>query len=290
MCRGVPIGLTGLLTFIVTCCDPGRLSVQGAVLSQIPAVTIAPGVNMPVISLGSGGGSESLNVTEYTRLWLSLGGRGIDSAWVYKDQDRVSAGIEASGVPRSKLFITSKTIGQSYDEVLQQVQEDLKQLRTDYIDLMLLHFPVAQPAGRGCWRALEDLHKKGVLKAIGVSNFMVADLKELLLNATVIPAVNQNKLYIGYHGGDRARDFCHAHNITYEAYSPLAKGEVLKLPEVVTIAQTHNRSPAQVALKFVVQRGDILTVQSHSSAHDQDNMDIFSFELTDDEMATLSKI
>jgi len=138
---------------------------------------------------------------------------------------------------------------------------------------------------------LEDLHSKGVLRAIGVSNFLVDDLKNLAKTQTIPPAINQMLLYVGYHEDDDVIAYCAQNNIVYEAYSPLDEGGVLNISVVVSIAEEHNVSPAQVALRWISQlpEGMVLTVQSHDPAYDVEDMDIFDFFLTEQDMATLTK-
>jgi diketogulonate reductase-like aldo/keto reductase len=273
--------------------------IAGAVESAVPTRTIVPGVEMPIVSLGSGGGSESLNVTEYVREWLSLGGRGIDTAWIYKDEDRVASGIAAAGVKREDLFITTKSMGQNYSDTVEQIQANLALLQTDYIDLQLLHFPVhhynasaTKLQDQENWRALEDLYHKGVFRSIGVSNFMVDDLQNLAETQRIVPMVNQMQLYVGNHLYDDVIAYCLDKSITYEAYSPLGQGQVLNLPELLSIGAAHNKSSAQVALRWIVQRPEkmVLTVQSHDEQYDVEDMNIFDFELTQTEMTTLNQI
>ncbi|CAK0842222.1 unnamed protein product [Prorocentrum cordatum] len=263
------------------------------VLSQrhvrVPTAEVAPGVSMPVMSIGTGG-LESRAATEIVSNWLSLGGEGIDTAKVYRDQDVVAKAIKDAGVDRKKLFITSKVPGCM--NVRANVEDDLQQLGTDYIDLLLIHFPQPFFMCRDAWAVLEDFHSKGILRAIGVSNFKKTDLESLLKNATVVPAVNQIQHNV-FHHDDETIAFARAHNITIEAYSPLGRSnssEVTGSPVVRAVADNHNVTSFQVALRWILQHGHLLTFQSTSTAHQSVDADVFDFELTSEEMERLDQL
>ena len=154
----------------------------------IPTKEIAPGVNMPVLMIGTGK-SHNYEVVNIVKGWMALGGRGVDSAWNYLDQQAVASTIAAAGVKRSDVFLTSKIPGcPNASATKSYVQQDLQQLNTTWLDLMLIHYP--EPSGcDATWQTLAELHDAGTLKAVGVSNFKVSDLKQLSGKTT--PAVNQ---------------------------------------------------------------------------------------------------
>lgn len=262
----------------------GVAGVVGGLL--VPTQQIAPGVLMPVVSIGTGGTERSAAGTIVTN-WLGLGGRGIDTALMYQDQDVVAQAIRSAHVDRKSLFITSKIPGCSQAEA--SVQADLKALGTDYLDLLLIHFP--QGDCSAAWAALEAFHAKGVLKAIGVSNFRKPELESLLKTAKVVPAVNQIQHNLLQHD-DETIAFSRAHNITIEAYSPLGRdsGAIPKNAVVTAIASRHKVTAFQVALKWILQHGHVLTFQSSSAEHQQQDADLFSFSLTGDEMAQLDNL
>merc|ERR1712107_556235 len=171
------------------------------------------------------------------------------------------------------------------------VDSDLKQLDTDYIDLMLIHSPI----GLSCpniWKVLEDYVAQGKLKSIGVSNFNVKQMQKVMDKATVPIAVNQIEYNVFSHD-EEIIEFCYANNITVEAYSPLSGAKVaqsvFKDETVKAIADAHNVSAAQVALRWIVQRGHTLAVLSSSPEHQANDADLWSFELADDEMDTLTQ-
>jgi len=258
---------------------------------EIPDVEIAPGVRMPLVSIGTGG-LERPAATQITSTWLGLGGRGVDAAWVYKNQDFVRQGIADSGVPREQLFITSKIPG--CVDARHFVEDDLKLLNTTYLDLLLIHFPGPVKAEcPGTWKVLEDYHARGVLKAIGISNFKSADVEDLLKSAKVRPAVNQIQHNILAHD-DATIATCQAHNIAIEAFSPLGRhghsGDIPGNPTIQAIAAKHSVSSYQVALRWILQHGHSLTFQSSSAKHQAADADLFGFNLTTAEMSTLDTL
>jgi len=254
---------------------------------DIPTRLIAPGVNMPVVSIGTGG-VETASAANITSNWLQLGGRGVDTAQIYRDQAVIAQTLAKQGVDRKDVFITTKIMGCAL--VDHNVQFDLKQLGTDYIDLLLIHFPKFGDCGVA-WKILEGYFKRGVLKSIGVSNFKKADLQHILKTSTVVPHVNQIELNVFNHDDDTI-SFCEANNITVEAFSPIGRNSswIRSNSVVNTIASRHNVSTYQVAMKWILQHGHILTFQSASEKHQQEDADLFSFTLNTSDMATLDAL
>merc|ERR1712166_1056232 len=226
----------------------------------IPTQQIAPGVSIPVISVGTWSEGTKENSTLITHNWLSQGGRGIDTAWVYFDQTKIAETILASGVPREQLFITSKIPGCVAAERF--VEADLKQLNTSYIDLMLIHSAIPSLNCPNTWKGLEEYVQKGKIK----------DLDRVLAKATIVPAVNQISHSFLEHDDELVR-YCAQKNITIEAYSPLGSPgrhkvnstSVFNNPTISAIEQAHNVSNPQVALRWIVQSGHVLTVLSESA-------------------------
>jgi len=256
---------------------------------NIPAKLIAPDVNMPVISIGDGG-QEKGEAETITTAWLSQGGRGIDTALMYGNQQTVGKVIADSGLKREDLFVTTKIPGCSDADA--NVKKDLEQLGLDYIDLMLIHFP----NGHDCsdaWATLEKYHEQGVLKAIGVSNFKRSHFDSLKKTMKVTPHVNQIQLNVLLHDDDQIAATLELGTLV-EAYSPLGRagqsGDIPGNPTIQTIAAAHNVSTYQVAIKWILQSGHILTFQSTSAAHQASDADVFNFELTDSEMAELNAL
>eukprot|EP00746_Dinoflagellata_sp_MGD_P126522 gnl/MRDRNA2_/MRDRNA2_61344_c0_seq1.p1 gnl/MRDRNA2_/MRDRNA2_61344_c0~~gnl/MRDRNA2_/MRDRNA2_61344_c0_seq1.p1 ORF type:complete len:286 (+),score=63.02 gnl/MRDRNA2_/MRDRNA2_61344_c0_seq1:77-934(+) len=259
---------------------------------NVPTKEIAPGIQMPVVSMGTWvqDGHAGENASTIVGNWLGQGGRGIDTALVYMDQAKVAKAIADSGVSRNDVFITTKIPGCAAAQA--SIDRDLKDLNTSYIDLLLIH----SPSGFSCsatWKVLEENVKNGKLKSIGISNFNAKQIQDILKGATIKPAVNQIEYNVFSHDEDVIAA-CRANNITVEAYSPLAPPysgkSVLKEPTVTSIAKAHNVSAFQVALKWIVQRGDVLTVLSSNPEHQASDADLWSFTLADDEMTKLGAI
>jgi diketogulonate reductase-like aldo/keto reductase len=261
---------------------------------------------MPFVSLGTGSGQKG-NVSSSIATWIQVGGVGIDTALIYGDQPKVALGLHAAGVSPSQVFITTKVPCNTYEQAAQAIEENLKQLKVDVVDLSLIHafpspaamcahFPGASIAQT--WRALEDAKAAGKTRAIGVSSFKKKDLLKLQETARQRPSVNQDSLSVGHHDDD-TMDFCDAHGITYMAYSPLCggfngsscqHGNVMTLPEVKSMAKVHGVSPAQIALKWIVQQGRPLACASWKKEYMQEDLDLWSFNLTESEMKTLTAV
>jgi len=259
---------------------------------KIPTKEITSGVHMPIVNIGTwidGSPGKHEDGGAITATWLAQGGRGVDTALIYHDQTAIAKAISASGVKREDLFITSKF--PACVNAQSGIDTDLQQLNTSYIDLMLIHSPIG--FCQSTWKVLEDNVKNGKLKAIGISNFNKAQTQNIMKGATIPPAVNQIDYNVFSHNEDTIK-FCHDNNITVEAYSPLGGGtggkSVFSEPTVTSIAKAHNVSQAQVALRWIVQRGDVLAVLSGNKDHQANDADLFSFTLTDDDMEKLGGI
>ena len=276
-------------------------------------VEIAPGVSMPYINLG-GVHSHPSNYSA----WLKLGGTGLDSALMYGDDVQVQMGdaASASDVARDKLFITSKVpccpapftkwcawYASEYADLdaFTRAKIDARLLGVEVVDLMLLHWPCARMEDTlTAYRALEEFKLAGKAKAIGISNFNASAIDALYASGLrVPPSVNQCGFSIGNHNDTQyGRDFatlakCREKKITYSAYSPLgglSGVDVLGNPTVVSIGTAHGKNSAQVALRWVTQQGVVAVTASTKASHLQTDLDIFDFTLTDEEMATLTKI
>ena len=277
---------------------------------RVPAAVIATGVAMPVVSLGTGGGDVGNRsvVRGAVRDWLLVaGGRGIDTAADYDNEDLVGdalADAAAAGVQREEIFLTTKQPGPlGYDATLASLEASLGRLRTTWVDLFLVHFPdpanattpaEARQLRQDTWRAMEHLRASGKARAVGVSNFEVTHLKDVLDVATVVPAVNQ-VLFNPVKADMELLAFCDRWGITLEAWSPLGghdsrHGEVLNLPLMRRVAAAHGVSTAQVALRWALQHGIVLTAGTTNPAHMSTNLDLWNFRLTDDEVAAISAL
>lgn len=229
---------------------------------------------------------------------LRAGYRLIDCAAVYGNETSVGAALERSGVPRAEIFLTSKLWNdeKGYDKTIAAFENTLCDLHTDYLDLYLIHWPIAratranwQQANNETWRAFEDLYKDGKAKAIGVSNFMPHHFAPLLEKAQITPMVNQ----IEFHPGMRQEEtlaFCAAHGIVAEAWAPFANGALLRLPALAEIGARYEKTPAQVCLRWIIQKGVVPLPKSVTPARIRSNFDVFDFTLTEEDVAAIDRL
>jgi diketogulonate reductase-like aldo/keto reductase len=259
-----------------------------------PADTVlSNGISIPRLGLGvyqSGRGRATEDAVGWA---LEAGYRHVDTAAMYGNESEVGAALKralASGlVRREQVFVTTKlwNSDHGYDETLRAFDASFRRLGLDQIDLFLLHWPVPGRR-RHSWRALERIIGEGRCRAIGVSNYMVRHLEELLSHATIPPAVNQIEL----HPWCQQRDvvaFCEAHGIAVTAYSPLTKGVKLGDPRLATIARQAQRTPAQVLLRWSLQKNFVTIPKSAKRQRIVENAAIFDFVLTAEQMATLDR-
>ena len=220
---------------------------------------------------------------------IDAGYRRVDTATLYFNEAGVGAGVRASGIPREEIFVTTKVWNddQGYDETLRAFDTSLGLLGMDYVDLYLIHWPApSQDRYRDTWRALEALHRDGRVRSIGVSNFTEAHLERLLDSATETPVVNQVEVQ-PWLQQDALIAFNAANGIQTEAWSPLGRGRVLDDPTIARIAAKHERSSAQIVLRWHVQRGLLVIPKSNSLERIRENSRVFDFEL---DAADLSEI
>jgi methylglyoxal/glyoxal reductase len=253
-------------------------------------VEIAAGVRMPRLGLGTYLAAEGPDVEGEVVYGLKIGYRGIDTAAIYHNEQSVGRAIKASGVPRADLFVATKVwnFDQGYEQTLAAFERSLGRLGLEYVDLYLIHWPVPGKA-RDTWRAMEELRAAGKTRAIGVCNHLQSHLEELMLHATVPPAIDQVELHPYLQRAD-LREYCRSHSITVQAWAPLMKGKATKVPELVQIAGTHGKSAAQVSLRWLLQHGIIAIPKSIHQERIAENADIFDFELTEEEMATIDSL
>jgi len=247
------------------------------------------GVTIPWLGLGVWQTKEGAEVENAVKYALQSGYRSIDTAAIYRNEEGVGKGIRASGVPREDIFLTTKVWNsdQGYEETLMAFENSRKLLGTS-IDLYLIHWPVEGKYIQ-TWRALEKLYADGKVKAIGVSNFMVRHLEDILASCEVEPMVNQIE-YHPYLQQVDVREFCREHKIRLEAWSPLMKGHILQVPEVIAIAEKHGKTPVQVVLRWDLQHGVVAIPKSVRADRIEDNSKIFDFELHDEEMEVINSL
>jgi diketogulonate reductase-like aldo/keto reductase len=259
---------------------------------SVPTVTLNNGVEMPQLGFGVFLVPPD-EVVEPVRTALDAGYRLIDTATLYGNEEGVGRAIADSGIPRDEIFVTTKVWNsdQGYDRTLQAFDRSIKLLGLDVIDLYLVHWPApAQDLYVDTWRALERIYADGRARAIGVSNFTVRHLDRVIGEGSVVPAVNQVELHPGL-PQEELRAAHARHGIATEAWSPIGRSlGLLDRPEVETIAKAHDRTPAQVVLRWHLQLDIIAIPKSVRAERIRENLDVFDFELSADEMATLSAL
>lgn len=253
-------------------------------------VTLHNGVEMPQFGLGVYKVEEGRQVEDTVKNAINLGYRLIDTAAFYENEEGVGRAIRESGVPREELFITTKVWNteQGYEQTLAAFEKSLNKLDLKYIDLYLIHWPV-KGKYLDTWRALEELYKAGKVKAIGVSNFQIHHLKDIMENSAEKPVVNQVELHPRM-SQEELRSFCNEHNIKVEAWSPIARGRILEDSSINKIADRHGKSAAQVILRWHLQNGVIIIPKSVHEERLRENADIFDFELNNEEMKQINSL
>ncbi|HPD08211.1 MAG TPA: aldo/keto reductase [Methanomassiliicoccales archaeon] len=244
------------------------------------------GVEVPALGLGT---YKLVGEAAYApvRAALGCGYRHIDTASFYENEEAVGRAVRESGVPREEVFITSKVWNteQGFEETLNAFDRTLQRLGMDYLDLYLVHWPV--PGKRlETYRALERLYEEGRVRAIGVSNFTVRHLEELYGACQVMPAVNQVEMSPFLYQKELL-EHCRGRNLLVTAFSPLARGQALGDPVLAEVAARHRRSPAQVMIRWCLQKGMAVIPRSADPAHIKENADVFDFSLDEEDMARL---
>ncbi|MEH0153025.1 aldo/keto reductase [Limibacter armeniacum] len=257
---------------------------------------LSNGVEIPKLGLGTWFISDE-DVVEAVKEAVKLGYRHIDTAQAYQNEAGVGKGIRECGVNREELFVTTKLAAEvkSYDEAVASIDNSLKTLGLDYIDLMIIHSPkpwanfledeAYHEGNREAWRALEDAYKAGKLKAIGVSNFEIADLKNILESSEIKPMVNQILAHISKMPSELIQ-FCEENGILVEAYSPIGHGELFKNQEVGKIAEKYQVSVPQLAIRFCLQQDLLPLPKTANPAHMKNNADV-DFEISEADMQSL---
>ena len=257
----------------------------------VPTLTLNNGIEMPQLGYGVFQVPDA-ETTAALAAALDAGYRSIDTAAIYGNEAGVGRAIAESGIARDELFVTSKVwiSDHGYDAALRAYDASLERLGLDHLDLYLIHWPTpALATYPETWRALESLYADGRVRAIGVSNFEPEHLARIASEGGVVPAVNQVELHPALQ--NRAVAEANAQRgILTEAWSPLAQGAVLSDRSVVEIAERHERTPAQIVLRWHLQQGRIVIPKSVTPARIAENLDVFGFELTDDELAAVDRL
>ena len=253
-------------------------------------VRLNNGVEMPWLGLGVFMAEEGIEVENAVVTALKHGYRSIDTASVYQNEHGVGVGIKKSKVPREEIFLTSKVWNsdQGYKTTLEAFEESLERLQTDYLDLYLIHWPKGK-LSLDTWKAMEELYEKGLIRAIGVSNFLVHHLEDFLPECNVVPAVNQ----VEFHPEliqPELLEYCRKKGIQPEAWSPIMKGKVLDIPVLQALAAKYQKTPVQVVLRWDIQKGVVTIPKSVHPERILSNAGIFDFELNAEDMAKIERL
>ncbi len=260
--------------------------------------TLNNGITIPSIGFGTYKLPDDEKTTEIVRQAVADGYRNIDCASYYGNQSAIGRGIASCGVDRPELFVSSKVwnTDRGYDSTLRAFELTLKELGLDYLDLYLIHWP-ASPAqtdrweqiNRETWRAMERLVDEHAVRAIGVCNFLPRHIESLLARANILPVINQ----IEYHPGEMQAetvDFCRSHQILIEAWSPLGRGRMFDNPVLQSIATNHDRTVAQIILRWELQHGVLPIPKSATPARIAQNFAVYDFTLTPAEMTAIDAL
>lgn len=261
--------------------------------------TLNSGNQMPKIGFGTWQMPDTEETTQAVKDALSSGYRLIDTAAQYQNEESVGRAINEVSIDRSDIFVTTKLPAniKSFDDTITSFNESLEKLNLDYVDLYLIHAPAPwEELGKKnydkenleVWQAMQQLQSEGKVKNIGVSNFEIADLKNLLSNSKVVPVVNQIKFFIG-NTQSELTDFSQKHSIQVEGFSPLATGAILSNPQIETIAKKYNTTIAKIAIRYVIQKNVIPLPKSNSRTHIKDNAAV-NFEIDAADMQKLDKL
>ncbi len=222
---------------------------------------------------------------------LELGYTHFDTAWIYGNQREIGEALREAGVDRSKLFITTK-VGQDYlqyDVAINQAEENLQYLQMDYVDLLLVHWPPPDVPMEETIGAFNAIHDAGKARSIGVSNFSVEQMREAFSVSKAPISVNQIKYHPGYEQRD-VLQWCLEHDVVVTAYSPLGKKNILEDPVLTTIARSHDRTSAHVALRWLIQKGMNVIPKASTDRHLRANLDVFDWTLSEDEMDSIDRM
>lgn len=257
---------------------------------------LSNGVEIPCVGFGTWQTPDGETAVKAVTAALEAGYTHIDTAEGYENEGSIGKAIAESGVPRERLFITSKLWNEyrGYDTTVKAVEQTLRDLRTDYLDLFLIHWPNPlkyrgewQKMNAETWKAFEDLYKAGKLRAIGVSNFRPHHLEELAKTAEILPMVNQIRLCPGCTQDDVV-NYCRAKGMQLEAYSPLGIGKIFEVPEMQKLAEKYNRSIAQICIRWSLQNGWLPLPKSVTPSRIEENTRVFDFTLEDEDVKLIA--
>jgi diketogulonate reductase-like aldo/keto reductase len=262
---------------------------NGGVMA-VPSVKLGDGHEIPQVGLGLWKVKDAAELNESVAAAVKVGYRHFDTAQAYGNEGMLADALEAAGTKREDVFITTKIAVQHFPPYLlkSSLEKSLKRLKTDHVDLLLLHFPVTF-LRHHAWRDMEAIHATGKARSIGVSNYTIRHLEELLKDCKVKPAVNQVEMHV-FLQQPELLNYCRQQGIAVEAYSPLAHGYGMDNAVLVELAAKHHKSAPQIMLRWCVQKGMIVLPKSVHQDRVQANIELFDFSLDDDDMAQLKQL
>jgi diketogulonate reductase-like aldo/keto reductase len=248
------------------------------------ATSLNDGRSIPQLGLGVWQIRNGTKCEAVVGAALEAGYRHIDTASFYGNEESVGAAIRASGIPREDIFVTTKLWNSDHGNPARALEQSLRRLKFDYIDLYLIHYPVRERVRS--WRVFEKVREQGNALSIGVSNFTIRHLTQLLADTQTVPAINQVELhpYLYQH---ELLDFCASREIVVEAYSPLTQGQRLKDPKLVALAAKYTKSTAQILIRWALQHELVVIPKSVNPARIRENAKVFDFEITAEDMRAL---
>lgn len=256
------------------------------------------GLKIPSIGFGTWQTPDGETAVLAVKTAIENGYRHIDAAAIYNNEISVGEGIRKSRIDRKDLFITSKVWNseRGYRKTILAFEKTLNDLQLEYLDLYLIHWPANRKQfdnwkdiNRETWKALEDLYRDGKIKSIGVSNFLVSHLEDLLENCEIQPMVNQIEYHPGFMQKDIV-DFCNKNNILVEAWSPLGTGKMLENEVLINIAKKYKKSPAQICIKWILQNEILPLPKSITPTRIAENIDVFDFEIAKEDMEIINSM
>ncbi len=257
--------------------------------------TLANGQQIPCMGFGTYNPQNGDNVS-IIKDAIEVGYRYFDTASLYETERDLGRAIKESGIDRKEFFIVSKawTDEMGYAGIKQALERTLNRLQMDYLDLYLIHWPRQaeddcewKVRGQETWRAMEELYAEKKIKGIGLSNFLPHHMENILQNCKIKPVVNQLELHPGYMQ-ETAVSYCREHQVALQAWSPLGRAKLLENPLLVKLAEKYQKSPAQIALRFLLQKGIIPLVKASKTERMKENTAVFDFEITPEDMSVLS--
>lgn len=257
---------------------------------NIPQITLNNDISIPQIGFGTWMIKDKAECIASVKSALEAGYTHVDTAQIYGNEAFVGEAITQSGVDRKELFITTKiwNENQFWDDLIPSFEDSLKNLQTDYVDLLLLHFPVTE-LRRPAWKRMEDLYESGKVKSIGVSNYTIRHLEELLAECKIKPVVNQVELHIFLQQPELVV-FCENNGIILEAYSPLSHGYKMNDATIQAIAEKHGKSYTQIMIRWCIEQGFVVLPKSVHEDRIKENIAVLDFELDEEDKAKLKEL